>query len=265
VDCIVTSPPYYGQRDYGIDGQLGLEDHPQQFIDHLIEVFTLCGALLRETGSLWINIGDTYWSGKGAHKSGEVKQEARRFGLRPQDRRGDGKWARPKQLLMIPHRLAIALQEQGWLVRNDVVWIKPHPVPDQVRDRCSISHEYVFHLTKSRWYYYDRLAVGRRLPSGRVLPPLDTWQVPPATGNGNHRASFSADLIRTPILATTPRNGIVLDPFNGSGTSMIFARKHGFRSIGIDLNEEYCEDTARALKELDAAETLRQDLCHRRD
>jgi len=256
VDCIVTSPPYYGQRDYGIDGQLGLEDHPQHFIDHLIEVFTLCGALLRETGSLWINIGDTYWSGKGAHKSGEVKQEARRFGLRPQDRTGDGRWTRPKQLLLIPHRLAIALQEQGWLVRNDVVWIKPHPVPDQVRDRCSISHEYMFHFTKSRWYYYDRLAVGRRLPSGRVLPPLDTWQVPPATGNGNHRASFSADLIRIPVLATTPAHGIVLDPFNGSGTSMIFARKHGFRAIGIDLNRQYCEDTAAALQELGAAEAL---------
>lgn len=256
VDCIVTSPPYYGQRDYGIDGQLGLEDHPQRFIDHLIEVFNLCGALLRETGSLWINIGDTYWSGKGAHKSGEVKQGARRFGLRPQDRPGDGTWTRPKQLLLIPHRLAIALQEQGWLVRNDVVWVKPHPVPDQVRDRCSVSHEYVFHLTKSRWYYYDRHSVGRRLPSGRVLPALDTWEVPPAAGNGTHKASFSEDLIRIPILATTPAQGIVLDPFNGTGTSMIFARKHGFRSIGIDLSEQYCEEVAKTLKKLDAAETL---------
>jgi site-specific DNA-methyltransferase (cytosine-N4-specific) len=259
VDCIVTSPPYYGQRDYGIEGQLGLEDHPQQFIDSLVEVFDLCAALLRETGSLWINIGDTYWSGKGAHKSGEVKQGARRFGLRPQDRPGDGVWARPKQLLLIPHRLAIALQERGWLVRNDVVWIKPHPVPDQVRDRCSISHEYVFHLTKSRWYYYNRHLVGRSMPSGRILPPLDTWEVPPAVGNGSHKASFSEDLIRVPILATTPAHGIVLDPFNGAGTSMIFARKHGFRSIGIDLSEKYCEETARALGMLDTAETLSQD------
>jgi site-specific DNA-methyltransferase (adenine-specific) len=152
VDCIVTSPPYYGQRDYGVDGQLGLEKHPKQFVDRLVEVFSLCWQVLRDTGSLWINIGDTYWSGKGAHKSGEIKQEARRFGLRPQDRPGDGKWARPKQLLLIPHRLAIALQDQGWLVRNDNVWVKPNPLPDQVRDRCSMSHEYVFHFTKSRWY-----------------------------------------------------------------------------------------------------------------
>lgn len=250
VDCIVTSPPYYGQRDYGVDGQIGLEDHPQQYIDHLVEVFDLCWKVLSDTGSLWINIGDTYWSGKGAHKSDEAKQGARRFGIRPQDKPGDGKWARPKQLLLIPHRLAIALQERGWLVRNDNVWVKPYPVPDQVRDRCSMSHEYVFHFTKSRWYYFDRIPVGRRQPSGTILPPLDTWEVPPAQGNGKHRASFSQDLVRVPILTTTPPGGIVLDPFNGTGTSMIFARLQGFRSIGIDLHPEYCEGAVQEIKKL---------------
>lgn len=255
VDCIVTSPPYYGQRDYGVDGQIGHEDHPSEFINELVEVFSLCRQILRETGSLWINIGDTYWSGKGAHKSKEVKQGARRFGLRPQDRPGDGHWARPKQLLLIPHRLAIALQDDGWLVRNDNVWIKPNPVPDQVRDRCSMSHEYVFHLTTSRWYYFNRLQVGREMPSGRVLPPLDTWEVRPSAGNGYHKASFSEDLVRIPILASTPPNGVVLDPFNGSGTSTIFARTHGFRSVGIDISREYCEQAAVALQHLDAALT----------
>jgi site-specific DNA-methyltransferase (adenine-specific) len=248
VDCIVTSPPYYGQRDYGFDGQIGLEDHPQQFIDALIEVFDLCWQVLSDTGSLWINIGDTYWSGKGAHKSEEAKQAARRFGLRPQDKPGDGKWARPKQLLLIPHRLAIALQNKGWLVRNDNVWVKPNPVPDQVRDRCSVSHEYVFHFTKSRWYYFNRHPVGRVMPSGRLLPPLDTWEVPPAVGNGKHRASFSEELIRIPILSTTPPNGIVLDPFNGIGTSMVFARRHQIRSVGIELSDEYCRLAVAALQ-----------------
>lgn len=109
VDCIVTSPPFYGQRDYGVDGQIGLEETPQQFIDSLVEVFELCGQLLSETGSVWVNLGDTYWSGKGAHKSNEAKQSARRFGARPQDGPGDGQWARPKQLLLIPHRFAIAM------------------------------------------------------------------------------------------------------------------------------------------------------------
>lgn len=253
VDCIVTSPPYYGQRDYGVDGQIGHEDHPAKFIEELVEVFRLCRNVLSDTGSLWINIGDTYWSGKGAHKSKEGKQEARRFGLRPQDKPGDGKWARPKQLLLIPHRLAIALQDEGWLVRNDNVWKKPNPVPDQVRDRCSMSHEYVFHLTASRWYYFNRLPVGREMSSGSVLPPLDTWEVPPSSGNGSHKASFSEDLIRIPILASTPPNGIVLDPFNGSGTTTVFARSHGFRSIGIDISKEYCEQAAGALRHLNAA------------
>lgn len=248
VDCIVTSPPYYGQRDYGFEGQIGLETHPKEYLDKLIGVFDLCWKILRDTGSFWLNIGDTYWSGKGAHKSDEIKQAARRFGLRPQDRPGDGKWARPKQLLLIPHRLAISLQERGWLVRNDNVWIKPNPVPDQVRDRCSISHEYVFHLTKSRWYYFDRIAVGRRQPSGKVLPPLDTWEVPTSSGGKEHRASFSKELVRIPILAATPPDGIVLDPFNGIGTTTLFARLNGLRSIGIDLSNKYCAEAIKSIK-----------------
>lgn len=245
-DCIVTSPPFYGQRDYGFDGQIGLEDHPAKYIDRLLEVFALCWDVLSDTGSLWVNLGDTYWSGKGAHKSDEAKQSARRFGIRPQDKPGDGKWARPKQLLLIPHRFAIAMQDAGWLVRNDNVWVKPNPVPDQVRDRCSISHEYVFHFTKARWYYFDQRLVARRTGAS-TLPPLDTWVVPTAKGSGVHKASFSEELVRLPILATTPPNGIVLDPFNGTGTSMLVARSNDRRSIGIDLSEEYCNLCKTAL------------------
>ena len=241
VDCIVTSPPFYGQRDYGESTQLGLEEHPQQFVDNLVEVFELAKGVLRETGSLWVNLGDTYWSGKGEHRSAEAKQSARRFGARPQDAKGDGLWARPKQLLLIPHRFAIAMQDAGWLVRNDNVWVKPNPIPDQVRDRCSMSHEYVFHFTKMRWYYFDRPAVGVKSSTGRLLPPTDTWQVKTAKGNGMHRATFSEDLVRIPILGTTPPGGIVLDPFAGSGTSLVFARRYGLRSIGIDLVEKYCD------------------------
>lgn len=241
-NCIVTSPPFYGQRDYEVDGQIGLEEHPSQFIEKLVEIFGRCSPVLAQNGSLWINIGDTYWSGKGEHKSGEAKQNARRFGIRPQDRKGDGKWCVPKQLLLIPHRLAIALQDTGWVVRNDNVWLKPNPIPDQVRDRCSISHEYIFHFVKERWYYFDKNVVGRPTESGSVLPPLDTWEVTPAYGLQNgHKARFSEELLRIPILSTTPARGVVLDPFAGSGTSLIFARKHGFRCIGIDIKKEFCE------------------------
>jgi site-specific DNA-methyltransferase (adenine-specific) len=251
VNCIVTSPPFYGQRDYEVDGQIGLENHPSEFVRKLTDTFDLCAPVLASNGSLWVNIGDTYWSGKGQHRSDEVKQSARRFGLRPQDRKGDGGWCVPKQLLLIPHRLAISMQDRGWMVRNDNVWLKPNPIPDQVRDRCSISHEYVFHFVKERWYYFDKNAVGRPTDSGSILPPLDTWEVAPVRGERmGHKARFSEELVRIPILSTTPRGGIVLDPFAGSGTSLIFARRHGLRSIGIDLKTEFCELMVDRLKKL---------------
>jgi site-specific DNA-methyltransferase (cytosine-N4-specific) len=249
VNCVVTSPPFYGQRDYEVERQIGLEVHPSEFISNLSDVFDAAGAVLADNGSLWVNIGDTYWSGKGEHRSGEAKQSARRFGIRPQDKKGDGKWCVPKQLLLVPHRLAIELQDRGWLVRNDNVWVKPNPIPDQVRDRCSMSHEYVFHFVKERWYYFDKNAVGRTSEAGTVLPPLDTWEVPPVRGQaGRHRARFSEDLIRIPILTTTPPRGVVLDPFAGSGTSLVFARKHGFRAIGIDAKKAYCDIMVERLR-----------------
>ena len=251
-NCIVTSPPFYGQRDYEVENQIGLEDHPSQFIEALGNTFSKAKNVLADNGSLWVNIGDTYWSGKGQHRSSEPKQSARRFGLRPQDKKGDGLWCKPKQLLLIPHRLAIRLQDDGWLVRNDNVWIKPNPIPDQVRDRCSISHEYVFHFVKQRWYYFDKSKVGRTSERGSTLPPLDTWTVPPANGSaGSHRARFSEELVKVPILATTPTNGVVLDPFAGSGTSLIFALRNGFRAIGIDAKREYCDLMVEQLGALD--------------
>jgi len=248
VNCVVTSPPFYGQRDYQVDGQIGLEEHPADFVKKLVESFDRCAPILAENGSMWVNLGDTYWSGKGEHRSGEVKQSARRFGVRPQDKKGDGKWCKPKQLLLIPHRFAIAMQDSGWLVRNDNVWVKPNPIPDQVRDRCSISHEYVFHFVKSRWYYFDKNLVGRQTESGSVLPPLDTWELPPVRGSQAHKARFSEELVRIPIHATTPTRGVVLDPFAGSGTSLIYARKHGFRAIGIDISEKFCSLMVKQLE-----------------
>ena len=248
VNCFVTSPPYYGQRDYGISGSLGLEDHPSSFIEKLTEIFGVSRELLVENGSLWVNIGDTYWSGKGQSRGVDKKQPARRFGLRPQDKPGDGLWARPKQLLLIPHRLAISLQDDGWLVRNDNIWVKPNPLPDPVRDRCSVSHEHVFHFVKSRWYYFDLSSVKTATANGRLTGPTDTWIVRPSSGGGNHRAAYPHELIRIPIESTTPPEGIVLDPFVGTGTTMVYAKEHGLRSIGIELNPEYCAMSADALR-----------------
>ena len=239
-DCIVTSPPFYGQRDYQEKGQLGLEDDPQDYIDRLVEIFNAFLPIMKLTSSIWVNLGDTYWSGRGQHRSGEKKQDARRFGLRPQDKRRKGPWTRPKQLLLIPHRFAIAMQESEWIVRNDNVWVKPNPIPDQVRDRCSMSHEYMFHFVRQRFYYFVRENVGRKI-NGTILPPLDTWTVPPTRGGNGHKAAFSEELITLPITATCPPNGIIIDPFAGSGTTLEFAKKHGYRAIGIDIKKEYCE------------------------
>lgn len=260
VNCIVTSPPFYGQRDYEVDDQIGLEAHPSSFISTLADVFDAAGSVLADNGSLWVNIGDTYWSGKGEHKSGEAKQSARRFGVRPQDKKGDGKWCVPKQLLLIPHRLAIEMQDREWIVRNDNVWVKPNPIPDQVRDRCSMSHEYVFHFVKERWYYFDKNAVGRTSENGTVLPPLDTWEIATSRGQaGRHKARFSEELVRIPILTTTPPRGVVLDPFAGSGTSLVFARKHGFRAIGIDAKKEYCDLMVQQLRTVIDQEDTEQE------
>lgn len=250
VNCMVTSPPFYGQRDYGVDGQIGLEEHPSDFIANLVECFEACKPVLAENGSLWVNLGDTYWSGKGEHKSGELKQSARRFGIRPQDKKGDGLLCKPKQLLLIPHRFAIAMQDKEWIVRNDNVWVKPNPIPDQVRDRCSMSHEYVFHLVKSRWYYFNKEQVGRQAASGKTLPPADTWEIAPARSSHKHKARFSEELVRIPVLSTTPAGGIVLDPFGGSGTTLAFARRSGFRAIGIDIKREFCELMVQQLREI---------------
>ena len=254
VDCVVTSPPYYGKRDYGIEGQLGLEDHPQMYINKLIEVFREVFRVLKPTGSLWVNIGDTYWSGKGRSHGVDVKQKNRRFS-RPQDKTGKGPWCVPKQLLLIPHRFAIAMQDEGWIVRNDNVWHKPAPIPDPIMDRCSLSHEYVFHFVKQRKYYFNAKAIA--VPSNgksETKPPFSVWIVPTVSekaspGKKKHIAVFPEKLVTLPIVATCPPNGTLLDPFCGSGTALFVASSlgEGRKAIGIDLSEAALNETrARA-------------------
>lgn len=239
VDCIITSPPYYGQRDYGVEGQLGLEAHPQDYIDRLVRIFHEAKRVLKPTGSLWVNIGDTYWSGKGKAHSVDQKQKNRRF-ERPQDKAGPRPWCVPKQLLLIPHRFAIAMQDQGWIVRNDNVWQKPSPTPDPVKDRCAVTHEYMFHFVKQRKYYFDTAAVS--VPSNgkrKTKTPPSVWTVPNLPNHGKeHKAVFPEQLVKLPILATCPSEGVLLDPFCGSGTTLISALKlkMGAKIIGADIS-----------------------------
>lgn len=247
VDCIVTSPPYYGQRDYGVAGQLGLEDHPQEYINKLIAVFRQARRVLKPTGSLWVNLGDTYWSGKGRPHGKDAKQKARRF-TRPQDKAGERPLCQPKQLLLIPHRFAIAMQDEGWIVRNDNVWRKPRPTPDPVRDRSAASHEYVFHFVTQRKYYYDYSAVS--VPStgkAKMQAPSSVWDIPTVASQKEHTAVFPPDLALLPVRATCPPDGVFLDPFCGSGTALVTAlcQGQGRRVIGIDISVQALEEAQK--------------------
>ncbi|NOT63527.1 MAG: site-specific DNA-methyltransferase [Acidobacteria bacterium] len=249
VDCIVTSPPYYGQRDYGVEGQVGLEVHPQEYIDRLITVFRAAKQVLKPTGSLWVNIGDTYWSGKGKPGGEDKKQKNRRF-LRPQDKSGPRPLCTPKQLLLIPHRFAIAMQEDGWIVRNDNVWYKVNPTPDPVDDRSASAHEYVFHFVLRRRYYYDNEAVAMASSNGnKTKAPPSVWMIPTATNFKKHIAVFPERLVNIPVCATLPPGGLLLDPFCGSGTALGYAVAQGKRrrAIGIDISAPALEEAQTLL------------------
>lgn len=252
VDCIVTSPPYYGQRDYGVDGQIGLEADPQAYIDRLISVFFAAKRVLKPSGSLWVNLGDTYWSGKGRPQGPDLKQRHRRF-LRPQDSTGPRPLCVPKQLLLIPHRFAIAMQQTGWIVRNDNVWHKANPTPDPVRDRSASAHEYMFHFVKTAHYYYNHAAVA--VPSNgerATKAPSSVWTIHSAPTFKKHIATFPEQLVRIPVLATLPAHGVLLDPFCGSATALTYALQHipGCQAIGIDISTTSLEEAREIIDPL---------------
>lgn len=252
VDCIVTSPPYYGQRDYGVATQIGLEQHPQQYIDRLLQVFEAAWRILKPSGSLWVNLGDTYWSGKGRPHGPDLKQKHRRF-LRPQDITGPRPLCTPKQLLLIPHRFAIAMQDAGWIVRNDNVWHKLNPTPDPVRDRSAAAHEYMFHFVKQRHYHYDFDAVAVPTQEGNdTKPPPSVWSMKNTPTFKKHIAVFPEELVRVPIVATLPPGGVLLDPFCGSGTALGYALHLGAdrRAIGIDVSLLALEEARTLLTHL---------------
>lgn len=254
VDCVITSPPYYGQRDYRVDGQIGLETNPQVYVDKLVATLGYCRYLLKSGGSLWVVIGDTYWNGKGRPRAEDAKRRHARFD-RPQDRRSPVSWCVPKQKLLIPHRFAIAMQDHGWIVRNDHVWHKSVAMPDPAIDRCSVSHEYVFHFVLDRRYYFDLNAVAIQSKGGRPVNPPSVWSVPVGASQKKHPAVFPAQLVRLPILATCPPNGVVLDPFCGSGTTLAttLSLGQGRTAVGIDISPEALLEAKILLSESDQA------------
>jgi len=282
IHCCVTSPPYYGLRDYGMDGQIGREETPERYIMRLTAVFNELLRVLRPDGTVWLNISDTYCGTGNKGGYGDPKYPNGRTGDHASvTQRVEG--VKAKDLIGIPWMLAFSLRADGWYLRNDIIWEKANPMPESVRDRCSRSYEHIFLLTKSRKYYFDHLAISEpiaattaaRLKAGRGIShkyadsipgqsvqainkpraagqyseldispfrnKRDVWRINTVPYSGAHFAAFPPKLAETCILAGCPENGIVIDPFFGSGTTGLAAKGLNRQYIGVELNPEYCQ------------------------
>lgn len=237
----ITSPPYWSLRNYGIDGQIGLEMSLADFIDSLVDVFEEVRRTLRDDGTFWLNIGDSYTSGGRTWRAPDKKNPVRAMSVRPPTPKG----LKPKELIGVPWRLAFALQDAGWYLRSETIWYKPDCQPESVKDRPTRSHEHVFLLTKSEDYYYDNQA--ERGPNGRNLRTV--WDINTQAYKGAHFAVFPPALIEPCVKLTTRPGDLVLDPFIGSGTAGLVALKHARRFVGVELNPEYVGLARRRLGE----------------
>lgn len=268
VQTCVTSPPYFGLRDYGVDGQIGLEQTPEQYIAAMVEVFRCVRDVLRDDGTLWVNIGDSYNNFRSQMGPGQAVHGRENLNGKPDvkaKKRGiDG--LKEKDLIGIPWMLAFALRADGWYLRQDIVWSKPNPMPESVRDRCTKAHEYVFLLSKSERYYFDSEAMKEpAVQAGRVRNDKiggnkgddvhhspggqftgsgtrnrrSVWTVATRPYKGAHFATFPPALIEPCILAGRRPGDVVLDPFMGSGTTAAVALQHGRQYLGCELNPDY--------------------------
>ncbi len=275
VQTCITSPPYFGLRDYGVDGQIGLEKTPDIYVRKIVEVFREVRRVLRDDGTVWLNIGDSYaGSGKGRGADGlhqKGGKQGTNMGACAGILRRNQSSLPAKNLIGIPWRVAFALQEDGWYLRQDIIWRKPNPMPESVADRCTKSHEYIFLLSKSPKYYFDNESIKEPVSPGtlsRLSQNIDSqagsnripgkingsmkavgsihkrnkrsvWTVSTKPYKRAHFATFPIDLIEPCVLAGSKKNDIVLDPFAGSGTVGQAALKHGRKSILCELNIDY--------------------------
>lgn len=241
VNAVVTSPAYYWQRDYGVEGQYGLETTAEEYVANLLAVFAEIKRVLVKDGAVFLNLGDTYYSGKGQSHGTDAKHPGRRLGLRAVDRSGFG--LPRKSMIGIPWRVALALQGDGWTLRSDITWERQNTIPEAtVKDRPWRSTEHIFLLSLSPRYFYDR--------SGQAGEE-EVWRIGPDRNHharGVHYAPFPGELARRCIKCACPPGGVVLDPFLGGGTTMHEAIKLGRSAIGIDLSEPFCDFVGRRLR-----------------
>ncbi len=229
----VTSPPYWSLRDYGIEGQIGLETNLNDYIDHLVDIFSEVNRVLTDDGTLWLNIGDSYTSGGRTWRAPDRKNPIRAMNVRPPTPEG----LKPKDLVGVPWRLAFALQDAGWYLRSDVIWNKPNCQPESVKDRPTKSHEYVFMFSKNEDYHYDNQA--ERGPNDRNLRTV--WDIHTQAFSGAHFATFPPELVERCLALTSTKGDIILDPFIGSGTTGQVALSMSRRFLGVELNPAYVD------------------------
>jgi len=242
--CCVTSPPYWGLRDYGVPNQIGAEADLGDYIDNLVAVFREVRRVLTEDGTLWLNLGDSYTSGDRTWRDADKKNPARAMSYRPPTPMG----LKPKDLIGVPWRVALALQTDGWYLRSDIIWHKPNCQPESVKDRPTRAHEYLFLLSKSERYLYNHEAL--REPAdrrGSLRNRRTVWSINTEAFPGAHFATFPPKLVEPCVLAGSEPGDAVLDAFFGSGTLGQVCIALGRRFTGIEINEEYASLARRRL------------------
>jgi hypothetical protein len=239
VRTVITSPPYWGLRDYGSEGQLGQEDTPYEFVSNLVSIFQEVSRVLTDDGTVWLNLGDSY---VGTGHKGDYKDPKYSNGRNGQkialNNKVDG--LKSKDLIGIPWRVALALQDAGWYLRSDIIWHKPNVMPEPVKDRPTKAHEYLFLLSKSPKYFYDNEAVREDSVDGK-RNRRSVWSIRTKPFKGAHFAVYPTELIEPCVLAGSEVGDTVLDIFSGSGTTGVVALQHGRNYIGIELNPEYAK------------------------
>lgn len=237
-DCCVTSPPYWGLRDYGVTNQIGAEEQLEDYIDNLVSIFREVRRVLVDDGTLWLNIGDSYTSGNRTWRDMDKKNPARGMSYRPPTPSG----LKPKDLIGVPWRLAFALQADGWYLRSDIIWYKPNCQPESVKDRPTRCHEYVFLFSKSEKYYYDFEAIMEPANgSDKLKNRRSVWCINTEPFKEEHFAKFATKLVEPCILAGSRKRGFVLDPFFGSGTVGEVCMRLGRKFTGIEIKPEYVD------------------------
>jgi len=272
VDCVVTSPPYWALRDYGTKEQIGLELHFDDYIKKLCDIFDEVKRVLKDEGTCWVNIGDIYYTKSGSsflNDSFDSNERVKKLGInKANNLRGKG-LLENKNLTLTPFRFAIEMQKRGWIIRNVIIWHKPNCMPTSVKDRFTVDFEYLFFFVKNKKYYFEQQREPHKIKSikrmsykweGHREPKSSfsgmniknmchpkgrnkrcVWNISTGSYKGAHFAVYPEKLIEIPISAGCPENGIILDPFMGSGTTGVVAKKLNRKFLGIDINSKYCK------------------------